>query len=81
MLDSLLSVLNSKENRLYVDVVVALYDESHESVINNWRKQFLVSNEDCQVLTVKRIKQGRNTKGDRYILQRRTFESVGSCTF
>ena len=69
MLDSILSVLNSKENRVYVDMVAALYDDSRESDFKSWSNLLLNTNEDCQVLTVKRTKQIRNAKGDRYNLR------------
>lgn len=69
MLDSLLSVLNSPMNRLYTDVVVVLYDSSRESILNKWSKQLLDTTDDCQMITVKKSKQIRSNKHDRYVLR------------
>ena len=59
MLSSLSQVMQSKSNRLFVDVGLVLYRSDHEKEVNEWKEQFLKMNQDCQVFL---ISQSSNTR-------------------
>lgn len=68
MLSSLSDVMQSHQNRLFVDVGLVLYQSEQTNVVDTldtldtWKKEFTEMNEDCRVFVIQQSERVRSSK-------------------